>query len=171
MTRSLSIPYLFVILAVGYLGGTLLFRELSEESIASLLTFYDARIVKPGEATILLPALVVMMFLIISFFLSRFTYSRLFVLLIGAIKCVLFGLSSAYLLAKGLKVYEYAVWWFPFQLLLCFLLLLFASILTPPFFMKTTGKRERNDRALVALLIITILIVLVENLIYVFWIS
>lgn len=171
MTRSLSLPYLFVILAVGYLGGTLLFRELSEESIARLLTIFDARVVKTDEVNILFPALIVVMFFVFSFFLSRFTYSRLFVLLIGAVKCVLFGVSSAYLLAKGLKVYEYAVWWFPFQLLLCFLLLLFNSILTPPFFMKTTGKRERNDRALVALLILSILVLLVENTIYVFWIS
>lgn len=171
MTRSLSIPYLFVILAVGYLGGTLLFRELSETSIAKLLTIFDARVVNPGEASLLLPALVVVMFFVLSFFLSRFTYSRFFVLLIGAVKCVLFGVSSAYLLAKGLKVYQYAVWWFPFQLLICFLLLVFAAILTPPFFMKTTGKRERNDRALVALLIISMLLLLIENIIYVFWIS
>lgn len=171
MTRSLSIPYLFVILAVGYLGGTLLYRELSEVSIGNLLNFFDARVVKTGEANIWLPALFVLLFFVVSFFMSRFTYSRLFVLLTGAIKCVLFGVSSAYLLAKGLKVYEYALWWFPFQLIICFLLLMFGSILTPPFFLKTTGKKERNDRALIVLFIFALFVLFAENLIYVFWIS
>lgn len=171
MTRSLSFPYLFVILAVSYLGGTLLFRELSEAPIAKILLVFDARVVKGHEVNLLLPALTVILFFGLAILLARFTYTRFLVLLIGAVKCVLFGISSAYLLAKGLKVYEYALWWFPFQLVICFILLLFAAVLAPPFFMKTTGKKERNHRTLIVLFIVAVLLVISENLLYFFLIQ
>lgn len=170
MTRSLSFPYLFIILAVSFLGGTLLFRELSEASVAKILFYSDARVVNGHEANLFLPAVIVLLFFGFALLFARFTYSRFFVVVVGAIKCVLFGISSAYLLAKGLKVYEYAFWWFPFQFILCFLLLLFTFVLTPPFFLKTTGKKERNNRTLLMLLILAILIVVVENLLFYFWI-
>ncbi len=171
MTRSLSFPYLFIILAVSYLGGTLLFRELPEASIAKILLVFDARVVKGSEANLFLPAIIVMLFFGFALLFARFTYSRFFVVIVAAVKCVLFGISSAYLLAKGLKVYEYAIWWFPFQLILCFVLLLFASVLTPPFFLKTMGKKERNNRTLLVLLILASFIVIVENLLFYFWIQ
>lgn len=168
MTRSLLFTYLFIVLAVGYFGGTLLFRELSETSVAKVLLFFDARVVKGHEANLFLPAVIVICFFGLIILLARFTYSRFLVLLVGAVKCVIFGVSSAYLLAKGLKVYEYAVWWFPFQLLLCFILLVFSAHLVPPFFMKTTGKKERNPRALMTLLMVTIAILVIENIIFCF---
>lgn len=170
MTRSLTFPYLFIVLAVSYIGGTLLFRELAEESIAKILVIFDSRVVHGHEANWFFPAVVTLLFLVLIFFCSRFTYSRFFVLFFAAIKCVLFGVSSAYLLAQGLKVYEYAIWWFPFQLLICFSVLLFASIVVPPFFMKTTGKVVRNDRALVSLLIFIVFLVIVENLLFFFFV-
>lgn len=171
MTRSLSFPYLFIILAVSYLGGTLLFRQLTEESVVKVLRIVDARIVSGGEANMFYPILMVILFFGLILVCARFTYSRPLVKGIAAIKCVLFGMSSAYLLAKGLKVYAYAFWWFPFQFILCFALLLFASVLAPPFFLKTTGKKERNPRTLFVLLIVSTMIVVAENLIFYFWVS
>ncbi len=153
-------------LAVSYLGGTLLFRELSVESVERIFMVLDARVVKGHEANWFFPVVTPILFLVLIIFCSRFTYSRFLPLLIAAVKCVLFGVSSAYLLAQGLKMYEYAIWWFPFQLLICFSFLLFASIVTPPFFMKTVGKAERNDRALVVLIVFVVILLIVENLLF-----
>ena len=81
----------------------------------------------------------------------------------GALKCVLFGLSTGYLLPTGMKLVEYSVWWFPFQLAICFLLLLFCAILKPPFFIRTV---ERNDKALLFLLGLAIFIITAEYAIF-----
>lgn len=166
MTRSLTFPYLFIMLAVSYIGGTLLFREMSEGAVEKVFAILDPRIVKGHEASWFMPVIMTFLFFALVIGCARFTYSRLFTLFIAAIKCVLFGVSSAYLLAKGLKMYEYAIWWFPFQLLICFSLLLFASIMTPPFFMKTIGKVERNEKALVALLVFSVILIVIENLVF-----
>ena len=151
MIRSLSFTYLFVILAVGYLGGTLLFRELPETSTEKMLLIFDARVVDGQDVNVIWPALVTISFFVIAFVLSNFKYSRFPVIFIGAVKCVVFGLSSGYLLAAGMKMVDYSIWWFPFQLLICFVYLMFCAILTPPFFLRTTGKRVRNNKALVIL--------------------
>ncbi|MDS9470773.1 hypothetical protein [Sporosarcina pasteurii] len=166
MTRSLSFTYLFIILAVSYLGGTLLFRELPEASVEKILILFDARVVSGSDAKLLLPVTATLLFFVLAFAFSRFKYSRFLVIFTGAIKCVLFGVSSAYLLAKGLKILEYAMWWFPFQLLICFALLLFCAVLTPPFFLKTTGRRERNNRGLITVAICAVLLIVLEYTIF-----
>lgn len=168
MSRSLSITYLLVILTVGYLGGTLLFRELSGEIIEKLLLIYDARIVEGQEANFIWPLLVTIIFFIVAYGLSRYSYSRFLVIFIAAIKAVLFGLASGYLLKSGIKMVEYTIWWFPFQLLICFVFLLYCAILTPPFFLKTTGKKVRNDRALLILATLGIVLLVIESLVFYF---
>ena len=45
MVRSLSFIHLFVILAIGFIGGALLFREMPATAIERVVTFYDARVV------------------------------------------------------------------------------------------------------------------------------
>ena len=89
MTRSLSFPYLFIILAVSYLGGTLLFRELTEASTAKVLLIFDSRIVKGHEANLFLPALTVILFFGLAMLCARFTYSRFLVLFIIAVILVI----------------------------------------------------------------------------------
>lgn len=168
MIRSLSFTYLFVILAVGYLGGTLLFRELPEASTEKMLTIFDARVVDGQAVNFIWPALVTISFFIIAFILSKFKYSRFPVIFLGAVKCVVFGLSSGYLLAAGMKMLDYSIWWFPFQLLICFIYLVYCAILTPPFFLRTTGKRVRNNKALVILVIMGAVLTAVEFVIFYF---
>lgn len=166
MTRSLAFTHLFIILAVSYLGGTLLFRELSEASVEKILIIFDARVVEGREANLLLPITATVLFFVLAFVLSRFKYSRFLVLFTGAVKCVIFGVSSAFLLAEGLRILEYAIWWFPFQLLICFILLFYCAILTPPFFLKTTGRNERNNRGLIILVIFAAILVVAEYMIF-----
>lgn len=162
MIRSLSFIYLFVILAVGYLGGALLLRELPVASVEKVLAIYDARIIDGHEVKFIWPALMTASFFILAFVLSLFKKLRFTVIYVGALKCVIFGLSSGYLLATEMKMLEYTVWWFPFQLVMCFLLLLFCAILTPPFFTRTTGQKKRNDKALTVLVGMAVVVTILE---------
>lgn len=171
MIRSLSFTYLFVILAVGYLGGTLLFRELPETSTEKMLAIFDARVVTGQEAKFIWPALATFSFFALAFILSKFKYSRFSVIFIGAVKAVVFGISSGYLLATGVKIINYSIWWFPFQLLICFIFLMYCAILTPPFFLRTTGKKVRNDKALVVLLILGLALTAVEFIVFYFFLG
>ena len=168
MIRSLSLVYLFIILAVGYLGGTLLFRQLPIVSVEKMLVLFDARVVDNEEAKLIWSVVVTSSFFIIVFMLSLIKKFRFLILFIGAIKSVIFGLSSAYLLASGMKIIVYTLWWFPFQFLTCFFLLAFCALLTPPFFVRTIGKRKRNDKGLIIIIICTILITTAEMLVFVF---
>lgn len=168
MIRSLSFTYLFVILAVGYLGGTLLFRELPESSTEKMLAIFDARVVAGHEAKFIWPALATISFFVLAYVLSKFKYSRFSVIFIGAVKAVVFGLSSGYLLAAGMKIINYSIWWFPFQMLICFIFLMYCAILAPPFFLRTTGKKVRNNKALVILLILGAALTAIEFVVFYF---
>ncbi|MBO1910066.1 hypothetical protein [Sporosarcina sp. 6E9] len=162
MIRSLSFTYLFVILAVGYLGGALLFREMPLVSVEKLLVLFDGRVVEGHAANFIKPVFMNAVFFLVAFGLSFVKKLRFLVTFIGALKCVLFGLSTGFLLSTGMKMLAYTVWWFPFQLAICFLLLLFCAILKPPFFIRTVGQRKRNDKALLFLLGLVLLITAIE---------
>lgn len=166
MIRSLSFTYLFVILAVGYLGGALLFREMPLVSVEKMLVLFDARVVEGHGANFLRPLLMNAVFFLIAFGLSLVKKLRFMVTFIGALKCVLFGLSTGYMLSTGMKLVEYSVWWFPFQLASCFLLLIFCAILKPPFFVRTVGHKKRNDKALLFLVGLAIFIIAIEYSIF-----
>ena len=97
MVRSLSFIHLFVILAVGYIGGALLFREMPATAIERVITFYDARVVQGHDAGYIRPVGTAALFFVVVFVLSSFRKTRFTVLFFGAVKCVLFGLSSSYL--------------------------------------------------------------------------
>ena len=168
MIRSLSFTYLFVILAVGYLGGALLLRELPVASVEKVLAIFDARIVDGHEVKFIWPALMTASFFLLAFVLSLFKKLRFTVIFVGALKCVVFGLSSGYLLATDMKILEYTVWWFPFQLVTCLLLLLFCATLTPPFFVRTIGQKKRNDRALTVLVGMAVVVTALEVIMFYF---
>ncbi|GKV65631.1 MULTISPECIES: hypothetical protein [Sporosarcina] len=147
MARSLSFVYLFVILAISYIGGALLFREWPAAAMDTIVGLYDQRVVKGREAVVWSPFLTSFVFIAVVLFLSRYKKLRFIIMLFGAVKCVLFGLSSTYLLSGGMKLIMYAVWWFPFQLAGSFLFLILCTVLHPPFF---TAPAVRKDRPLSA---------------------
>ncbi len=168
MVRSLSFIHLFVILAIGYIGGAILFREMPATAVERVVTFYDARVVLGHDAGYIKPIGTAALFFIIAFVLAAFRKTRFTVLLFGAVKCVLFGLSSSYLLASGTKVMAYSIWWFPFQFLICFLFLVYCAVLSPPYFMRTTMGKGPNKRALPTIIGMSIAILAIEIIVFQF---
>ncbi len=137
-------------------------------SVEKMLVLFDARVVEGHGANFLRPLLMNAVFFLIAFGLSFVKKLRFMITFIGALKCVFFGLSTGYLLSTGMKIVEYSVWWFPFQLAICFVLLLFCAILKPPFFVRTVGHKKRNDKALLFLVGLAIFIIAIEFLIFYF---
>ncbi len=168
MVRSLSFIHIFLILAVGYIGGALLFREMPTPVIERVITFYDARIVQGHEAGYIKPVGTTALFFVVAFALASYQKTRFSVLFFGAVKCVLFGLSSAFLLGSGMKMMAYSIWWFPFQFISCFLFLMYCAVLNPPYFMNTTMGKKRNTRALPALIGMSVAVLAIEIIIFQF---
>ncbi|CAM3060457.1 hypothetical protein FITA111629_01115 [Filibacter tadaridae] len=166
MVRSLSFIHLFVILAVGYIGGALLFREMPTTAMEKLINFYDGRVIHGHETGFIKPIGTTFLFFIVAYAFTSFRYTRFLVLFLGAVKSVFFGLSSSYLLSSGSTMIDYTVWWFPFQLLSCFLFLLYCVILRPPYFMRKTTDKKRNRRALPVLIVLSSIVLAVEMIIY-----
>ena len=54
------------------------------------------------------------------------------ILLIGTMRAVFWGICSGFLIAQETEFWAYALWWFPFQLIYCSLLLLIGFLLVPP---------------------------------------
>lgn len=168
MVRSLSFVHLFVILAVGYIGGALLFREMPATAVEQLLSIFDARVIYGHEAGIIRPVAMTVLFFVVVYALSALRKLRFTVLFFGAIKCVLFGVSSGFLLGTGMKIIDYSIWWFPFQFLTCLLFLIYCAVLSPPFFTRTNGAKRRNDKAVPTLIIMTAIVTIVEVTIFYF---
>src|SRR5699024_11968785 len=64
MTRSLVIPYICVILAVSYVGGTFLYRFIDDGAIEKILLLFDVRIVQ-ADVNIVFPLLSLVMFFVL----------------------------------------------------------------------------------------------------------
>ncbi|WP_432359144.1 hypothetical protein [Sporosarcina sp. UB5] len=165
MVRSLSFIHLFIILAVGYIGGALLFREIPVVATEKWIGFFDPRVISSTDGTIVRPFITLLLFFVVTFLLSANSKTRHAILFFGAVKCVLFGLSSSFLLYSGMKIWEYAIWWFPFQFISCLIFLIYCVVLSPPYFSKVSRK-ARNLQAVPVLAGLSFFIFLLEITIF-----
>lgn len=165
MVRSLTFIHLFIVLAVGYIGGALLFREIPIAASEKWIGFFDSRVISTVDGSIWRPFLTLLLFFVVTFLLSINSKTRLAILFFGAVKCVLFGLSSSFLLYSGMKIWQYAIWWFPFQFISCLLFLIYCVVLSPPYFNRVSRK-ARNLQAIPVLAGLSLFIFLLEITIF-----
>ncbi|MGG0668267.1 hypothetical protein [Sporosarcina koreensis] len=165
MVRSLTFIHLFIILAVGYIGGALLFREIPIAASEKWIGFFDSRVISTVDGSIWRPFLTLLVFFVLTFLLSVNNKTRHTILFFGAIKCVLFGMSSSFLLFSGIKIWEYAIWWFPFQFISCLIFLIYCVVLSPPYFSRVSRK-ARNLQAVPVLAGLSLFIFLLEITIF-----
>lgn len=166
MIRSLSFIQLFVVLTVGYIGGVLLYRSIPSADFTGLVRLYDQRAVSHDDPSLFFQLLSVLAFYLIASGLAVSGKTRGLVLLAGALKSVLFGLSSAYILAHGLKMTVYAGWWFPFQLLSVLLVFFCCLALAPPFFLKQPKDRKMSVRVPILFAAAGLLVYLADSVVY-----
>lgn len=132
LNRSFPIFYLLGLLVAGYLGGLWLFSYMPTEQVNTVIKWMDPRILEeavPSTLESLLPQIVSILLLLLfaTHMLLKYT-----ILLIGTMRAVFWGICSGYLIAQEEAFWSYALWWFPFQLLYCSLLLLIGFLLVPP---------------------------------------
>lgn len=166
MVRSLSFIHLFIILAVGYIGGVLLYRGIPDADFSTIVGLYDSRVTSDESASLLLQLATVISFFLVAFVFSISKRTRFLVMLVGALKSVLFGLASAHILAGGINMLAYTGWWFPFKLMATFIVLLFCWTLSPPFFTRKSQKRTYNVKLLMVLVGLALAIFFADKIVY-----
>lgn len=131
----------------------------------ALLKFVDARVFLGTELPlwkILLP--VILLFGLILFFASH-RWLAPFTLLIGTGKTVYFGFTSGFLIEQQSSIIPYAIWWFPFQLLVSLMLILFCLVIAPPFFIHRNFDFNQK-KVLLMLAGLMCMISIVETVVY-----
>ncbi len=132
LTRSFPIFYLLGLLVIGYLGGLWLYSKMQFNQVEKVINWLDPRILNehiPSGFDSILPQLITI-FLFLLF--ATHLILKHVILLIGTMRAVFWGICSGFLIAQETEFWSYALWWFPFQLLYCSLLLLIGFLLVPP---------------------------------------
>lgn len=132
LTRSFPLFYLLGLLVIGYLGGLWLYSKMPFDQVERVIHWVDPRILSdhvPNGFDSILPQLVtILLFLLFATHLIL----KYLILLIGTMRAVFWGICSGYLIAQDTEFWAYALWWFPFQLIYCSLLLVIGFLLVPP---------------------------------------
>ncbi|WP_432355069.1 hypothetical protein [Sporosarcina sp. A2] len=166
MVRSLSMLHLFVVLAVGYIGGVLLYRVIPGADFPMIVRFYDGRAATNDSTSLIIELTTVVSFFVLAAVLAMFKKTRYLVMLVGAFKSVLFGLASAHILALEVNMLVYAGWWFPFHLVATFLVLLFCWTISPPFFTRRPSKRQMHFKGPLMLFGASLVVFVVDKVVY-----
>ncbi len=157
LNRSFPLLYLLGYLVLGYLGGLWLYSKMPFQQVEKVINWLDPRILTdhvPSGFDSILPQLVtILLFLLFATHLIL----KYMILLIGTMRAVFWGICSGYLIAQETEFWAYALWWFPFQLIYCSLLLLIGFLLVPPPSVKQL-KKTRDFKVIGTLSLIYILL-------------
>lgn len=148
------------------MGGVILFTVFSTEEVSKLINLYDRRLANPSVSSVVQMIVPTLVFYIVALFLAMSRKTVKFVPLLAALKCVLFGFASSYLLSTDRGMMEYALWWFPSQLLASILFLLFCLLLSPPSFVLTTNRKGRNSRGLLFIATLSLVVFAIDVILY-----
>lgn len=145
MQRSLPFLYMLILLIIGYTGGTVLFRFAEEGMAETVTVFFDPRLDLTVAAGPFRALLAFLAFHVLALFLASHTALRHAVMFIAGLRAVFFGFASTYLISQEGALTLYAAWWFPAQLLLTLLFILFGMNLSPPFMLKKYFSHHRKE--------------------------
>ncbi|SIT66826.1 hypothetical protein [Edaphobacillus lindanitolerans] len=148
MPRTLPFLYLLTLLIVGYTGGTVLYRLSGPGMAETVAVFADRRTGLAESGFPWRAAAAFLMFHVLALFFASHAALRHAVMFLAGIRTVYFGLASAFLISQESAMKFYALWWFPGQLLLTVLFILFCMNLAPPFMLKRHFGRDRQAAAL-----------------------
>lgn len=91
-------------------------------------------------------------------FFATHRYLTVLAPIVIALKITFFGFSSVFLLVQHESVQLYGLWWFPFQLIYCILLLVLSHISTSNVPQKLGQKQLAKKGIVVLLLLFTVLV-------------
>ena len=167
MSRTVSFFYHASILAVSFVSGVICFHIVGSANAESFILSIEPRLAG-DKHTIFRLMLPVILSVGIILLLATHHFLKIFIRITVAMRATFFGFSSVFLLQKLEAFWLYTIWWFPFQLIYCILLLVLCNLLVPAW-QKRQLRKQVPVRPLV-LNFIALFIIMVAELIIVTYI-
>ncbi len=160
MSRTVSIFYHASIIAVSFVCGVIFFHIIGGPKAEPFILFIEPRLADGGDRQSIF-RLVLPVAISIGLILLLATHSVLKVLVrvTVAMRATFFGFSSVFLLQKLEAFWLYTIWWFPFQLIYCILLLVLCNLLVPAWSKRKIGKQVSGRTILLNFISFFIIIV------------
>ncbi|MFJ7735013.1 hypothetical protein ACIQ2D_01625 [Lysinibacillus sp. NPDC097287] len=140
MSRTVSIFYHASILAVSFVCGVICFHIIGSANAESFILYIEPRLAgdKQSIFRLVLPVIVSVGIILL---LATHNFLKIFIRVTVAMRATFFGFSSVFLLQKLEAFWLYTIWWFPFQLIYCILLLVLCNLLVPAWAKRRMGKQ------------------------------
>lgn len=141
MSRTVSIFYHASIVAVSFVCGVICFHIIGSANAESFILYIEPRLAgdKQSIFRLVLPVIVSVG---VIFLLATHHFLKIFIRVTVAMRATFFGFSSVFLLQKLEAFWLYTIWWFPFQLIYCILLLVLCSLLVPAWSKRKINKKR-----------------------------
>ena len=164
MFRSIILIQYAFLLAFGFVSGVVCFQAFSLDKSMKLIKIVDSRVFELADVSIwqsIIPLIIWIVFVLV---FTTHPFLQFIARMVVAVKATFFGFGSVFLLTQQESILVYNVWWFPFQLIYCILLLALCSV----FGSKKVGSNRKylfNKRLFITLLIAFALICTLEILV------
>ncbi|MFP3917971.1 hypothetical protein U5N28_09185 [Lysinibacillus telephonicus] len=162
MFRSVLFIQYAVILAISFVSGVVCFQIFSLDKSMKLIEYIDPRVLDLTDISIWNTILPLAAWVVLVLFFATHPFLHVLAKFIVAVKITFFGFSSVFLLTQQESLITYSVWWFPFQLIYCFLLFILCSVNST----KKIGTTRKNlfSQKLFVTIIITLTIICVGEI-------
>lgn len=128
MFRSVQVIQYGFLIAIGFVSGVICFQAFSLDKSMNLIKLVDPRVLELSDVTMWKTILPIVAWGLFVLFFTTHPYFHFFARLVVAVKATFFGFGSVFLLTQQESILVYSVWWFPFQLIYCILLLALCSV-------------------------------------------
>lgn len=152
MFRSILLIQYAFLLAFGFVSGVVCFQTFSLDKSMKLIQIVDARVLELTDVSVWQTIIPVVGWMVLVLIFTTHPFLQFFAKMVVAVKATFFGFGSVFLLTQQESILVYSVWWFPFQLIYCILLLVLCSV----FGSKKVGSNRKyvfNKRLFFTLLI------------------
>lgn len=167
MRKTMYVQYATMI-AICFVSGVACYQLFELQQAMQVIEWADRRLLTLDKPTIWVSAIPLVIAIIIVLFFSTHTYLAICAQIFVAIKITFFGFSSVYLLVQYNSINLYGLWWFPFQLIYCILLIVLCTNSKTNIRPKGIGKSVRNGYSgkKISITLLVLLIVFIgENII------
>ncbi|WP_313470653.1 hypothetical protein [Lysinibacillus sp.] len=141
MSRTVSIFYHASIIAVSFVCGVIFFHIIGGPKAEPFILFIEPRLADEDRQSIFRLVLPVAISIGLVLLLATHSVLKVLVRVTVAMRATFFGFSSVFLLQKLEAFWLYTIWWFPFQLIYCILLLVLCNLLVPAWSKRKIGKQ------------------------------
>ncbi|KPN96452.1 hypothetical protein [Lysinibacillus sp. ZYM-1] len=159
MSRTVSIFYHASIIAVSFVCGVIFFHIIGGPKAEPFILFIEPRLADGDRQSIFRLVLPVAISIGLVLLLATHSVLKILVRVTVAMRATFFGFSSVFLLQKLEAFWLYTIWWFPFQLIYCILLLVLCNLLVPAWSKRKIGKQVSGRTILLNFITFFIIIV------------